>query len=148
NLEELATDMGRTARTTRCHADLAWIGLSPGNELRNRLGRIQYIHFHYEGQAADHRDRNDIADEIEAEMLVQGSIARARLRDQEKRVTVRGRTHDCLDANIGATTRPILYDECLPQTVRKPLPVIILNSSPAVWFPEPMPADAMLILPA
>jgi ABC-type nitrate/sulfonate/bicarbonate transport system substrate-binding protein len=33
----------------------------------------------------------------------------------------RGRTHDCLDTNIGATTRPILHDECLPQTVRKPL---------------------------
>src|SRR5215471_21441627 len=27
-------------------------------------------------------------------------------------------------------------------------PVIILNSSPAIWFAEPMPADAMLILPA
>src|SRR5262245_17464444 len=54
-------------------------------------------------------------------MLVQGSIGRDRLRDQEKRVTVRGRTHDCLNANIGATTRPILNDECLPQTVRKPL---------------------------
>src|SRR5215813_9708041 len=26
-------------------------------------------------------------------------------------------------------------------------PVIILNSSPEIWFPEPMPADAMLILP-
>src|SRR5215831_12701568 len=26
-------------------------------------------------------------------------------------------------------------------------PVIILNSSPAIWFPEPMPADAILILP-
>src|SRR6516162_5511289 len=25
-------------------------------------------------------------------------------------------------------------------------PVIILNSSPAIWFPEPMPADAMLML--
>ena len=26
-------------------------------------------------------------------------------------------------------------------------PVIILNSSPAAWGPEPTPADAMLILP-
>src|SRR5262249_13396464 len=26
-------------------------------------------------------------------------------------------------------------------------PVIILNSSPKIWFPEPMPPDAMLILP-
>src|SRR5262245_17746708 len=117
-LEELAPDMRRTARTARCHVDLAWIGLSPGDELRNRLGRIRYIHFHYEGQAADHRDRNDIADEIEAEMLIQCSVGRDRLGDQKKRIAVRGRTHNCLDANIGATARPILNDECLSQMVR------------------------------
>ena len=66
----------------RGHIDLARIGLGPGDEFGNGLGRIIEIHQHDQRQAADHRDRNDVVDEVEAEVLVERGIGGDRLRDQ------------------------------------------------------------------
>ena len=73
------------------------------------------------GKRADHRDRHDVADEIEAEVLVERGVGRHRLRDQQQRVAVRLRARDRLDAEIGAGARPVLDDEGLAHVVRQPL---------------------------
>jgi hypothetical protein len=118
-LEQLAADMRHASAAARRHADLARVRFGIGDEFRDRLGRQRGSHLHHQGQATDHRDRNDIADEIEAEGLVQRRIGRHRLGYQEQRVAVRRRAHDRLDADIGARTGPVLDDEGLPQPLRQ-----------------------------
>ena len=73
------------------------------------------------GIADDARDRRDVADEIEIELVVERRVDRVRSRDQEERVAVGGRTHDRLGADIAAGARPVLDDEWLAEPLRQPL---------------------------
>ena len=73
------------------------------------------------GHADDARDRRDVADEIEIELVVERRVDRVRRIDQEQRVAVRRRTHDRLGADIAAGARPVLDDEWLAEPLRQPL---------------------------
>ena len=73
------------------------------------------------GHAADARDRRDVADEIEIELVVERRVDRVRRSDQEERVAVRRRAHDRLGADIAAGARPVLDDELLAEPLRQPL---------------------------
>ena len=105
----------------RRHVDLARIGLGIGDELGNRLGRNRWIDHHDEGRADDARDRRDVADEIEIELVVERRVDRVRRQDQEQRIAVRRRAHDRLGADIAAGARPVLDDEWLAEPLRQPL---------------------------
>ena len=73
------------------------------------------------GIADDARDRRDVADEIEIELVVERRVDRVRRADQEERVAIRGRTHDRLGGDIAAGARPVLDDELLAEPLRQPL---------------------------
>ena len=73
------------------------------------------------GCANDARDRRDVADEIEIELVVERRVDRVRRSDKEERVAVRRRPHDRLGADIGAGARPVLDDEWLAEPLRQPL---------------------------
>ena len=76
HLEQLAGYMGGVPVPARRHVDLARIGLGIGDELGNRLGRNRWIHHHDMGRADDARDRRDVADEIEIELVVERRVDR------------------------------------------------------------------------
>src|SRR5262249_31069188 len=61
------------------------------------------------------------ADELEAELLVQGGVGCHRLGYQQQRVAVRGRAYDYLDPDIGAGAGPVLNDEGLSEPLCQPL---------------------------
>src|SRR5215510_12947306 len=63
-----------------------------------------------------------IANESEFEMVVQGGVDRATRTDHEQRISVCGRAHDGLGSYVGTSTRPVLNDEWLAETLRQPLP--------------------------
>ena len=86
-----------------------------------RLGRNRRIYHHDVGAADDARDRRDVADEIEIELVVERRVDRVRRTDQEQRVAVRGRAHDRLGGDIAAGARPVLDDELLAEPLRQPL---------------------------
>ena len=71
--------------------------------------------------AAQARDRRDVADKIEAEVVVQCRVERVNRRNVEQRVAVRRRAHDCFGGDIAAGARPVLDDEWLAETLRQRL---------------------------
>ena len=73
------------------------------------------------GHADDARDRRDVADEIEIELVVERRVDRVGRTDQEERIAVRRRTHDRLGGDIAAGARPVLDDELLAEPLRQPL---------------------------
>ena len=73
------------------------------------------------GCADDARDRRDVADEIEIELLVERRVDGIRRTDQEKRIAIGGRTNDRFGGDIGACARPVLDDEWLTEPFRQPL---------------------------
>src|SRR5256884_3631121 len=103
--------MARGTDAARRHADLARIGLGIGDELGDRFGWNRWMDYHDLGKADDARDGRDVADKIEIELFVEGRIDRVCRSDQEKRVAIRGRTHDSLGADIAPSARPILDDK-------------------------------------
>ncbi len=77
----------------------------------------QYDHRH----ADDAGNRRDAANKVEIEFLVERGVDRIRYGGKQKRVSVRGRVHDGLGADVAASSRPVLDDEGLPQPIGKPL---------------------------
>jgi hypothetical protein len=67
--------------------------------------------------ADDARDRRDVADEIEVELVIERRVDCVRRTDQEEREAVRGRAHDCLGTEIGASAGPVFDDERLAEPV-------------------------------
>ena len=121
HLEQLAGNMWTRCRCRRRHVDLARIGLGVGDELGNRLAGTDGFTTMTLGIAHDARDRRDVADEIEIELVVERRVDRVRRNDQEKRVAVRRRTHDRLGGDIAAGAGPVLDDEWLAEPLRQPL---------------------------
>src|SRR5260221_5699229 len=88
-LEQLARDVLRSPDAGRCHIELAWIGLGISHKLRTRLGGNRWVNQHNLGLTADGRDRRDVANEVEIELVVDRGSGCVPSSDQEKRVTVR-----------------------------------------------------------
>src|SRR5262249_50765409 len=74
HLEKLSSDMWRGAVARRCHIDLARIGLRICNEFRERFDRKRRGHHHNQAHAYEARNRRDIADEIEMELVLERGI--------------------------------------------------------------------------
>ena len=121
HLEQFGGDVGDAADAARTVGELARIGLGIGDELGKRLGRNRWMDHHDKGAADEARDRRDVANEIEIELVVKRRIDRVRRTDQEERVAVRRRTHDRLGGDIAAGARPVLDDEWLAEPLRQPL---------------------------
>src|SRR5215472_5258440 len=69
----------------------------------------------------DARDRRDVADEVEIELVVERRIACVRRRGQQQCIAVGWRTNDRFGTDIGAPARTVLNDEWLAQALRQPL---------------------------
>ena len=74
------------------------------------------------GQAADARHRRNVADEIVSKLLIKCRIDRIHRAGQEQRVSVSGRAHHGLCADVASGARSILGNEWLPKPLRQPLP--------------------------
>src|SRR5262245_1218716 len=70
-------------RPRRGHVDFAWIGLRVIDELRNRLGGERWICQHGLGLLRDARNRGDIVDEIEIELLAERGVDCVRRADEK-----------------------------------------------------------------
>ena len=80
------------------------------------------MHHHDKRRAANARNGDDVADEIESELVVERGVDRVRRACQEDRVAVRRRTHDRLGGDISGGARAVLSDEWLAEPLRQPLP--------------------------
>src|SRR5580700_1502528 len=96
--------------------DLAWVGPGIGDEFRNGLGWKCRIDFHDIRHAKHARDRRDVANKIEIELVIERWTYHLRRTDPKQRVAVRWRTNRRLDADIAPGPRTVLNDECLAQT--------------------------------
>src|SRR6266516_5272558 len=113
--------MGWGSVTGRRHVDLARIGIRIGDELGNSFGRNRWMHHYDVRLPANACDRRDIADEIETKLVIERGVDGVPTADQEKRVSVGGRTHDRLGADIAAGARPVLNNEWLAEPLGQPL---------------------------
>src|SRR5438876_10745577 len=104
--------------TAGAEVDFARIGLGVSDELRNRLCRKGRIYRHDEGHAHDARDRSDVADEIEIEMLIEGCVDRVRRTGYEKHVAVGGSANNGFGRYIAGSARPVLNNELPIETLR------------------------------
>jgi hypothetical protein len=64
---------------------------------------------------ADAGDCRRIANEIEAELVEQCRVDGVRPARQKEHIAVRWSTYERLGADIGGSTRPVLYNERLPE---------------------------------
>ena len=73
------------------------------------------------GIAADARDRRDVADQVEIELVVDRGVDRIHRSGHQQRISVWGRVHDRLGGDIAGRARPILDDKLLTEPLRQPL---------------------------
>src|SRR5262249_52482893 len=72
-------------------------------------------------RAGNARNRRDVADEIEIELVVEGGVDRVHESSHKERISVRGRVHDYIGADIAGSSWSVLDDELLTETLRQPL---------------------------
>jgi hypothetical protein len=69
------------------------------------------MHHHDAGHDNNAGDRHDVAEEIEAELVVKRGIGGVGRRSQKKRVAIRRRAYDRLSADIAVRTGPDLISQ-------------------------------------
>src|SRR5215510_8684780 len=79
------------------------------------------MHHHDVRHIVDGRDRRDVAEEIEIELVVQGRVDRVESAGHEQRVAVCGRAHDRLGCDVAAGSRTVVDDERLTEPLGEPL---------------------------
>jgi hypothetical protein len=119
HLEQLARYVVRASGAGRRHVDLARIGLGVGNELGNRIGRNRWMNHHNAGSSHEARNRSDVADKIEIQLIVKCHVDRVRHTEQQERIAIWRRAHDGLGADVAAAARPVLDDERLAKSLRE-----------------------------
>jgi hypothetical protein len=62
---------------------------------------------------AHQRDRSNVADKVEIELLEEGRVDGVRWSDLEQRIAIRRRLNDRFCADIAARTRTVIDDEGL-----------------------------------
>jgi len=113
--------MDRGTDATRSVADLAGIRFHVADELGNGLRRERRIYLHDKRVTDDARDRCDVADEVETELVIERGVDRVRRGDKEQRVTVRGRARHGFGGDIGGCPGSVFDDELLAELLRQPL---------------------------
>jgi hypothetical protein len=77
---------------------------------------------HYDtGCTRDACNRGDVADEIEAEIVVERRVPRVGRRDVKERVPIGARPDNHISSEIASRTRLIVDDDLLPKPLRQPL---------------------------
>src|SRR5262249_61586440 len=79
------------------------------------------MHRHDVRHVVQGRDRRDVADEIEIELVVERRVDRVESTGQEQRVAVGWGTHDRLGGDVAAGSRTVVDDERLTEPLREPL---------------------------
>ena len=79
------------------------------------------MHRHDVRHVVHGRDRRDVADEIEIELVVERRVDRVESTDQEQRVAVGRGTRDRLGGDVAAGSRTVVDDERLTEPLREPL---------------------------
>ncbi len=120
-LEQLARHMEHGPVSTRCHVDLARIGLGVGDELGNCLGRDGRIYLHYISHAIDASDRRDVTDKIEIQVVIERLIDSVGRGHMQECIPVGCRPYDRLGSDIATCAGPVLNNERLTQAIRQPL---------------------------
>src|SRR6516162_2215270 len=82
--------MWSAPNATRCHIDLARIGLGIIDELRNRLGWNRGMNHHDVDRAQQACDRFNIMNEIEIKLCIERRVNRVRRRDEKECVASPG----------------------------------------------------------
>src|SRR6516162_2794928 len=121
HLEQFTGDMVSGTNAAGPHVDLARVRFGICDELGNRLDRYRGIHLHEKRLAMNARDRGDVAEQIEIELLVKCSVDGVHRSGHKERIPVRGRVYDRLGGDIASRARPILDDKLLTETLRQPL---------------------------
>src|SRR5262245_6027547 len=109
--------MGSAADARGSEIDPALIGLGVVDELRNRLDRNREIDLHHQWITADARDRRNVANEIEFEVLEKRDVNRVIRGDEEQRIAIRKRPYDRLGADITGAARPVFDDKRLAKAL-------------------------------
>src|SRR6516162_3140551 len=113
--------MVRSADPGGHHVDLARIGIRVGDEFGNSFGRNRWMYRYDVGLPVNAGDRRDVADEIETKLVIERGVDGIPTADHEQRVSVCGRAHDGLGADIAAAARSVVDDELLTEPFRQPL---------------------------
>src|SRR5258707_9120237 len=113
HLEQLAGQMRNRAGAIRRKAELPGIGLEVGDELGSSADRNRWIYLQDKWGAAEARDRRDIADQIETELVKERGVDRVCCNDQKQRIAIGRGTHDCLGGDIAGGPGAGFNDEWL-----------------------------------
>ena len=116
-----AESVVRVAGAGRSEIHFARICFGVGDELGHGMSRKRGRDEHDMRRLHDAADRLDVADEIEAQMLVKRGVDRITGVDEEQRVAVRRRGDDGLGPKIAAGAGLVFDDEGLAEMVRQPL---------------------------
>jgi hypothetical protein len=119
--EQLAVKMRRAADTGRRHQELARIGLGKGDQLRDRLHRSRRFDHHHAGAVHHPGDRRDVANDVEAQIVVEPGAEGIHRGDHEQRVAVRGSADHRFGREIAAGAGTIVDDERMAQPGRQPI---------------------------
>src|SRR5689334_1861006 len=92
--------MARGSNAARPHADLGRVRLGILDELIKCPGGERWMHHYDVGHSHHARHWSDIVNEIEMKAAVERRVEHVRRTDQEERMAVRRRTHDCFGAKI------------------------------------------------
>jgi len=79
------------------------------------------VYFQHERRTHDARDRSDISDDVEIELVVERCTDGMRRADQKEGIAICGRIHDRLGTYIAAAARSVLDHELLAETLRQTL---------------------------
>jgi hypothetical protein len=101
---------------------LARVGLGIGDELRDRRCGKRRIDHHHQRHPHDGADRRDVAQKLEAGLVVEAGVDRVVHAEQGERVAVGGRVGDRLEGKIARGAGPVLDDELPAEPLRQPLP--------------------------
>ena len=121
-LEQLAVEVRRASRTGRPHVDLAGIGLGIGDELGNGFRRKRGIDDHHIVGLHRARDRCDVADEIELEILIDRRVPRVRCGSFKQRIAIGTCPHDRFGGEVASGAGAVFDDELLAEPLGDHLP--------------------------
>ena len=113
--------MLRTADAGRGHVQLAGIGFGIGDELGNGFRRYRGVDLHDQRNALDPPDRRDVADKVEAELLIERDVDCILRVHQQQRVAVGRHAGHGFGCDVARGTRSDLDKELLAEFFRQEL---------------------------
>src|SRR5262245_21501897 len=120
-LEQFAGHVKRCADARGCKHDRSRVSLRVGDELGNRLNWKRRTNLHHVGDAHERRHRDEVAQYVEAQLVIKRRVDSVRYVELNERVSVGGRAHHLLGGEIAGSADPVLDDELLPETLGQPL---------------------------